>query len=234
LSEESGVLPAIRVKKARAKAYDADPMEAQASQLMARAKNGDREAFAELVQQLRGRAFAVARSLVGSREDALDLSQEAFLKTYRARETYREGEPFLPWFHRILRNTCFTHLRKSRRLKKVSLTSGPEESSGNWEIEDEAPPPSADMEADERARAFWTGFNQLSSRDREILGLRHFKELTYQQIADALSIPIGTVMSRLFHARRRLREALGPLMEDVGDALPTPSGRRSPDPGEVR
>ncbi len=233
MTEESGVLPAKWVNKARAKAYGADPMEAQASQLMTRAKAGDREAFAELVQKLRGRSFAVARSLVGSREDAMDLSQEAFLKTYRARETYRDGEPFLPWFHRILRNTCFTHLRKNRRLKKVSLNPGPEESSGNWEIEDEAPPPSADMEADERARAFWTGFNSLSSRDREILGLRHFKELSYQQIADALAIPIGTVMSRLFHARRRLREALGPLMEDFVEltgAAPPGTG----DAGEAR
>src|SRR5690606_42086568 len=68
-----------------------------------------------LPTSLRGRAYHVARSMVGSSDDALDLSQEAFLKVFRARETFREGDPFLPWFHRILRNTCFRD-RKSTRL----------------------------------------------------------------------------------------------------------------------
>ena len=69
-----------------------------------------------------------------------------------------------------------------------------------------------DVDADERAQAFWVGFNKLSDKDREILALRHFKELAYKEIAVTLGIPEGTVMSRLFHARRRLREALGPLL----------------------
>jgi RNA polymerase sigma-70 factor (ECF subfamily) len=61
---------------------------------------------------------------------------------------------------------------------------------------------------------FWQAFRALSARDREILALRHFKELAYQDIADTLAIPIGTVMSRLFHARRRLREGIAPLLDE--------------------
>jgi RNA polymerase sigma-70 factor (ECF subfamily) len=193
--------------------YAADPMQTEATRLMILVKNGDRDAFDQLVGGLRSRAFHVAHGLVGSRDDALELSQEAFLKTYRARATFRDGEPFLPWFHRILRNTCFTYLRKHGKIKQRSLTPGfnddSREGSGEWELVDEdAAAPNARMEADERAQAFWRAFKKLSPRDREILSLRHFHDHSYQQIATGLGIPIGTVMSRLFHARRRLRDEL--------------------------
>ena len=72
-------------------------------------------------------------------------------------------------------------------------------------------------QADERAQAFWRGFQRLSARDREILGLRHFQELSYAQIARRLAIPEGTVMSRLFHARARLRTALSGSFDEVGE-----------------
>ena len=184
-------------------------MEARASAWMTRAKQGDPTAFDELTQALRTRAFQVARAWVGSREDALELSQEAFLKTYRARDTYRDGEPFLPWFHRILRNTCFSFLRQSKRLHERSLSGGREEDGPDWEIADAGGAAPADGIGDEERRTvFWKGFQRLSARDREILALRHFQELSYSEIARRLAIPDGTVMSRLFHARRHLREAL--------------------------
>ena len=192
--------------------YADDPMESEATRLMIATKRGDAQAFDALVERLRGRAFHVARGLVGTREDALDLAQEAFLRVYRARESFREGEPFLPWFHRILRNACFSFLRDERRGERRSLSAhgaDAEPDAPDREIEDDAPPPAAAIESDERARAFWRGFARLSARDREILALRHFEELSYREIAHTLGIPEGTVMSRLFHARRRLRDALG-------------------------
>jgi len=196
--------------------YGAPSMHADATRLMTAAKNGDREAFDRLVESLRGQAFRLAISLVGSREDAMELSQEAFLKTYRARATYRDGEPFLPWFHRILRNCCYSFLRQRGRLHKTSLSAhgAQDEDEGDWQIADEGPAPGDALLSDERARVFWQAFRTLTARDREILTLRHFQELSYQEIAAALSIPIGTVMSRLFHARRRLREALGGLLDE--------------------
>jgi RNA polymerase sigma-70 factor (ECF subfamily) len=178
---------------------------------MLEVKQGDARAFDELVDRLRGRAFHVARSLVGSRDDAMDLAQEAFLKVYRARDTFRDGEPFLPWFHRILRNTCFSFLRDRRRIRERSISAhaaGADEDEADYDILDEEPGPIAHLESDERARGFWVAFKALSARDREILALRHFKELSYRDIAAALDVPEGTVMSRLFHARRRLREGL--------------------------
>jgi RNA polymerase sigma-70 factor (ECF subfamily) len=205
---------------APAAAYAAGSMHAEATRLMTAAKHGDREAFDRLVEGLRGQAFHVAVSLVGSREDALELSQEAFLNTYRARASYRDGEPFLPWFHRILRNCCFSFLRKRGKLAKRSLSApADEDDESDWDIADDGPAPTDALFADERARQFWSAFRTLSARDREILSLRHFQELSYQQCADSLSIPIGTVMSRLFHARRRLREALPSELQDEVTAL---------------
>ncbi len=207
--EQGDELP---VKSLAGEAYGLE-MEVLASELMTRAKHGDREAFDRLTCALRTRAFRVARTLVGSHEDALELAQEAFLKTYRARDTYREGEPFLPWFHRILRNTCFSHLRQAKRLRAASVSSRSAEDEADWEIEGDEPAPQAGLDGEEAATAFWRAFNRLRAKDREILTLRHFQELSYREIARALDIPEGTVMSRLFHARAHLRQALAGYFE---------------------
>jgi RNA polymerase sigma factor (sigma-70 family) len=207
-------------------AYAADSMQAETTRLMTLAKHGDREAFDELTGRVRTMAFRVAQSLVGSRDDALELSQEALLKTYRARETYRDGDPFLPWFQRIVRNTCYSWMRRNGKVKASSLSphhgDATAEDDGDWQVADpDQRTPLEPLIADERARVFWSAFQKLGARDREILALRHFQELSYLQIADILSIPVGTVMSRLFHARRRLREGLGnALDEDIGPRSP--------------
>ena len=193
----------------------ADPVETLATELMTATKRGDDDAFDRLTRTVRGRAFRIAASLVGSRDDALELAQEALLKTYRARETYRDGEPFLPWFHRILRNTCYSFLRKHRRVKRQSLVSERDGEEHEWEIEGDAPAPFEGAEQAEAKEVFWRAFELLSARDREMLSLRHFDELSYKEIAHALDIPEGTVMSRLFHARRRLRDLLAPHLEDA-------------------
>ena len=190
----------------------ADPVELLVTELMSATKRGDADAFDRLTQAVRGRAWRIATSLVGSPEDALDLTQEALLKTYKARATYRDGEPFLPWFHRILRNTCFSFLRQRRRVRTQPLTGEREGEVTEWQLPDDGPAPEDRAERGEAVEAFWYAFRRLTARDREILSLRHFEELSYRAIAHALEIPEGTVMSRLFHARRRLREALSPFL----------------------
>ena len=217
-----GEPPPQAVNSGRDPAYAADSMQAETTRLMTLAKHGDREAFDELSERVRKMAFRVAQSLVGSRDDALELSQEALLKTYRARDTYRDGEPFLPWFQRIVRNTCYSWMRRNGRVKAASLSprhgeAGAEDES-DWQVADpDAALPVDPLIEGERARLFWSAFRKLGANDREILALRHFQELSYLEIASVLSIPVGTVMSRLFHARRRLREGLGnALDEDIG------------------
>ena len=185
------------------------PMELEATSLMLAAKAGDRRSFDELVAKLRGLAFQIAHGFVGSREDALDLSQEAFLKVYRARASFRDGEPFLPWFHRILRNTCFSHLRKHKKLRKHSLDAPrSEDGEGEWTLPADLPAIGESLEREELGVAVRAAIEDLSDNDREILVLRHFQELSYKEIAHVLELKEGTVMSRLFHARRRLRDRL--------------------------
>jgi len=208
------------VNAAPGEAYDREPMPLsnEATELMTAARDGRPAAFEALFRQVRGSAFQAARSLVGSYEDAQDLTQEAFIKAYRARASYDPSQPFLPWFHRILRNTCFSFLRKRGRLRERSIhaTAPGAEDEGSWEILDEnAPAPSAKVEVAEREETFAAALERLSARDREIIALRHYQELSYKEIATALSIPEGTVMSRLFHARKRLKGLLASQMDDL-------------------
>lgn len=206
-------------------------MQCETTRLMNAVREGDHKAFGDLERAVRARAFHVARSLVGSQDDAMEMCQEAFLKAFRARDSYDPEQPFLPWFHRILRNTCFSFLRKHRRIKQTSL-SGVDQSgeSVDHEIVDPSPGPEVSAVESERAMLLRGALERLSARDREILALRQFQDMPYKEIARTLDIPEGTVMSRLYHARRRLAEALAPLLEPdpphTGDA-PTSKGARS-------
>ena len=208
-----------------AQAYAAPDMELEATRLMRATKHGDAAAFDRLVEALRPRAWKVAHGLVGSRDDALDLSQDAFLKVYRARDTYREDEPFLPWFHRILRNTCFSFLRQQGRLRPLVRAADEQGESAEFEIADDSSPPLDRAAGAELARDFWKAFRTLSSRDREILALRHFQSCSYREIALSLGVPEGTVMSRLFHARRRLRQKLSTHLYEIDPPGRNPRGK---------
>ncbi len=223
LPEPSEQNPSIPLKESPAASYPS-ALDTLTTELMTATKRGDTEAFDRLTLSIRGRAFRAAHSLVGSREDALEMCQEAFLKTYRARDSYRDGEPFLPWFHRILRNTCFSFLRKRGRVKKTSISGSVDDDQKDREFEADAPLPSGGAELSEAMGVFRQAFERLLPMDREVLNLRHFEELSYREIAQTLEIPEGTVMSRLFHARRRLRELLTPhldgALEDFAPAFP--------------
>jgi len=196
-----------------APAYAPELMHCEATRLMTAAQAGDPAAFEELSRALRGRAFQVAASLVGSRDDALDLTQEAFAKLYSARHSYDPGQPFLPWFHRILRNACFSFLRKRGQHRPSSLQALDEAGDERvLDLVDAGAGPFDAVAADDERALFQRALGRLPERDREIIALRHYEDLSYKEIAAALGIPEGTVMSRLFHARRRLREMLGPAL----------------------
>ena len=197
-------------------------MQNESTLLMIRLHQGDLKAFDALFRQLRGRAFQIAFSMVGSREDAMDLTQETFLRVFRARESFDPKQPFLPWFHRILRNVCFSYLRKNRRVREDSLSI--QDANGDtvdFEITDDAPLPEDRVSSRESIRMYQEALRTLSARDREVLVLRHHQGLSYKEIAAALDIPEGTVMSRLYHARRRMRDALHPSLDPsfIDDAV---------------
>jgi RNA polymerase sigma-70 factor (ECF subfamily) len=179
----------------------------ESTQLMIRTRDGDREAFGSLARLVSRRAQRLAHALVGHEEDARDLAQEALLKAYRGRASYDPRQPFFPWFQRILRNTCISHLR--RRRVALRLHASEEEDGHDFELVDAGPLPERLAAAREATERYRLALETLSARDREILTLRHQEDLPYREIAATLGIKEGTVMSRLFHARKRLRTALG-------------------------
>ena len=187
---------------------------AEEIRLIAGAKHGDHASFEALVDRYMGRAVNVAVNYVANREDALDLAQESFYRVFKNLHRFREGERFAPWFFRILRNTCLNWLEKHRRVRKFSIHAKDDEGE-DYPLPDGALSPPNQAEQQEAQQEFWKALEKLSMKHREIIMLRHFEDLEYAEIAAVLDIPIGTVMSRLFHARRRLKEALEPYMEGL-------------------
>lgn len=154
---------------------------------------GQRAAFEPLVRRYGPRAYRFALALVRDAEDAKDLSQEAFTRAYVALHRFESGRPFYPWLLAIVRNVCLSHLR--RRRPKVGLENVPE------------PREQRELPPETRMR-YEQAFSKLREQDREILTMKAFQDLSYAEISDVLRIPRGTVMSRLYHARRRLKDLL--------------------------
>jgi RNA polymerase sigma-70 factor (ECF subfamily) len=186
---------------------------------LAGCQQGDRAAFEFLVRRYMRPAAAFALGFTGDREAALDLSQDAFIRAYRAIGRFDVHRPFYPWFHKILRNVCLTHVARAAKSHEVPLEDRLDgtEALGHASV---GLDPQAALERRELRRAVWDALRCLPPADREILVLREFQESTYAEIASALDVPPGTVMSRLHSARRRLREQLELQM-------PTETGRRS-------
>ena len=167
------------------------------AQAIERCKRGEREAFSLLVRRYQAEAIGHAIAILRHREDALDAVQEAFLRAFRAIDRLRDGRAFYPWFYTILRNHCFTRLAQRRRRRHVAL-----EAEQMILAADDDTAAAEELEMLERALA------ELSAEDRELIVLKHLDGLRYGPIAERLGIPPGTVMSRLYHARRRLRDEL--------------------------
>lgn len=188
---------------------------AEEIRLIAGAKHGDHASFEELVDRYMGKAMTVARTYVNNRDDALELAQEAFYRVYRSLDRFREGEPFAPWFFRILRNTCLSFLEKHRKRRHLSLDApvGGDPDRAPMAVADPVCVlPEAQIEQSEEQRQLRAALDGLPLMHKEILVLRHFEELDYASIAEVLDIPLGTVMSRLFHARRKLKDGMDAYM----------------------
>ena len=185
---------------------------AEEIRLIAGAKHGDHGNFETLVELYMGRAIGVAMGYVRNRHDAIDMANDAFFRVYKHLDRFREGERFAPWFFRILRNCCLNFIQKRSRARQVSIHPKDDDSLG-IPLPDDALGPTAKAEDQEVSRELWKAMDNLSLQHREIILLRHFQDLDYASIAEVLEIPIGTVMSRLFHARKKLGGLMEPYME---------------------
>lgn len=160
-----------------------------------RCLGGDHEAYEVIVLRYQRPLFNVALRMLGDAEDARDATQTAFLKAYQHLGTYDPSQRFFSWIYRILKNECLNVLRARRPTEPVS----PGAAGGT----------AADpVEVQERHRTIQAALLTLSVEYREVVVLRHFTELSYDEIASALGIPTKTVKSRLYTARQQLGEIL--------------------------
>ena len=170
------------------------------SELIVLAQGGNREAFGKLVNLYGRRVYYSAYSFLRNVDDAADIVQEVFLRAYRNLSSFDTSRALFPWLYRITRNLC---INRNRLRSNRELPLPAEELLPNREGD-----PAAQTIRLEEAREVREAVDQLDQKYREVLVLKHFQECTYADIAEILDIPIGTVMSRLYTARMKLKENL--------------------------
>ncbi len=171
--------------------------------LVDRARTGDMSAFEELVRRYRNDVFALAYHFVRNREEAWDISQEVFIKAHRALERFRGEASFKTWLMRITANQSKDFLKK-RRLSTVAL----DDALRSGDAPSPGPDPGEALEARELGRAILQALDTLPLKHRTAFILREFEGLSYEEMAQVMECSLGTVMSRLHHARKKMQKSL--------------------------
>jgi RNA polymerase sigma-70 factor (ECF subfamily) len=147
------------------------------------------------------RAYFSALGFVGCHDDAVELSQKAFIRAYRNYKSFDRNKNFFTWYYKILKNLCLNFIRDSKKQKNNNIF----EFVNTMESKEN---PIYNIEAKELADKVQKSILELSQHDKEILILKEFQDFSYKEISELMEIPIGTVMSKLFYARKKLAEKL--------------------------
>jgi len=158
-------------------------------------KKGDKDAYGLIVKRYMHSAYYIALGFVHNQQDALDVSQEAFIKAFRKIKMFDTSLSFFPWFYRLMRNLCIDHLKRKRWMSEIPLED-------TQVLDDE-------RDDREMKEALWKGIEELPFDQREIIILRYFRQMSYEEIAELTARPIGTVMSSLHYAKKKLKGILG-------------------------
>jgi RNA polymerase sigma-70 factor (ECF subfamily) len=199
------------------------------SEIITRAKAGDHEAFRVLVERYQGRAYRLARRIMGDDELAQDVVQEAFLKAYASLGRFEGRSKFYTWLYRLVFNLCIDTKRRDRSPGPVEwseehpLDVAPEAAAAGIGGPEVATP-SRELERKELGELMARAIEALPEDASRTLLLREVDGLSYAEIAQSLGVPKGTVMSRLHYARRRVRAAL--VEAGVVDLAPTSGGAK--------
>jgi RNA polymerase sigma-70 factor, ECF subfamily len=183
--------------------------------LVKAAQKGDMAAFEELVARHRDKIYARAFSMLRNEDDATDLSQEAWVKGWQRLHQFQGDSSFATWMTRIVINLCLDQLRKNKRVKSESIDEMNEETGGvERQMPVINPNPTEGLERGELRQRIDKALGQLSYEHRTVLILHEFEELEYKLIAKKMGCSIGTVMSRLFYARRKMAALLAGLKRE--------------------
>ena len=195
---------------------DKDYSSADDAALVRMAQKGETGAFEELVARNRDRIYARAFSMMRNEEEAIDLSQEAWVKGWQRLKQFHGESSFATWMTRIVINLCLDQIRKNKRQRAESIEELDEDSGG---VERQMPAvtinPTERLERSELRRRIDEGLAKLSHEHRTVLILAEFEEMEYKEIAKTMGCSIGTVMSRLFYARRKLAALLADLKNET-------------------
>src|SRR6266478_1189108 len=188
---------------------DKDHSSADDKSLVQAAQKGDMGAFEELVARHRDKIYARAFSMMRNEEEAIDLSQEAWIKSWQRLKQFQGEASFVTWMTRIVINLCLDQLRRQKRFRAESIEQMDEESGGvERQMPVVTPNPTERLERDELRQRIDEALAKLSHEHRTVLILHEFEELEYKEIARRMQCSIGTVMSRLFYARRKMANLL--------------------------
>jgi RNA polymerase sigma-70 factor, ECF subfamily len=191
------------------------PEEPDDWKLVELARQGDRSSFGSLVRRHQDRTFNLAYQIVRNREDALDIAQDAFAKAFTSLQSFKGEASFATWLHRIVVNLAIDSLRRRQRGGETSyhdIHGASEEHKAILVAPDD---PALAMEAKQVRELLARGIALLPPAQRAVLVLREIEAMTYEEIARTVGCTLGTVMSRLFYARRRLRRVLAGHLTDL-------------------
>ncbi len=186
-------------------------------ELVERFVDGENDSFSMLVERYEARIYSIAYGIMGSRDEAEDLSQEVFIKVYENLGHFRGKSKFYTWIYRITVNVCLSAQRKKSRSKRIismSRLSGVNANPGEVELADETFSPEKVLKDRELSSKIQVAINSLPRILRITFTLREFEDLSYRELARILRCSMGTVKSRLSRARESLRQTLTPYLEE--------------------
>jgi len=177
--------------------------------LIERCKKGDQAAYARLLHKYQNSVYNLCRKMVRNPEEARDLAQEAFIRTFATLDRYNPVYAFSSWLFKITANLCIDHLRR-QKMKLLSIDEPIEGDEGPIarQLEDRGQRPDEASESGDIRRAIQAAIDKLPPHYRIILVMRHQEQLSYEEIAQALEIPLGTVKARIHRAREGLKTLL--------------------------
>jgi RNA polymerase sigma-70 factor (ECF subfamily) len=192
-----------------------EPLHPSDVELISAVLQGNQDRYGDLVERYQGRLVNYLFRFLRNLDEAHDLAQEVFLKVYQALDRYDSQYKFSTWLFRVARNAAIDQIRK-RRIQLVSTdrSGDPDGGSGTWEFPSPDPNPYGDLRNKERGEALQKSIDALPWEYRELILVRHFGELSYEEIAKLKEMPLGTVKNKLFRARQMLKVELQGFLEN--------------------